>query len=291
MPVALTRVENHFPIFSETMMSRPILFSVAALATTVLAACDAGGPSTSAQVSFSVATQPAAAGASTGSETFTDGSNTLIIDRVQLVLREIELKRIEASTSCDGSGSAASSGDDSSQDTSSHDGCEQLELGPILLDLPLGAGGVAHSFTVPVTAGSYDEVEFKIHPASHDDSPDAAFVQAHPELAGVSVQVDGTFNGVGFTYTTDLSAEEEIALSPPLAIAESGTADLTLMVDLDRWFRTGAGLLVDPATANAGLGNESLVESNIRATLHAFEDENHDGRDDHGGADDPQPHD
>jgi hypothetical protein len=263
------------------MMPRPLLTAVAALATIVLAACDAGGPSTSAQVNFSVATQPSAAAAAGGSESFTDGSSTLVIDRVQLVLREIELKRVEATASCG----------DSSAD-SGRDGCERLELGPILLDLPLGAGGAAHSFTVPVTAGSYDEIEFKIHPPSHDDTPDAAFVQAHPEFAGVSVQVDGTFNGIGFTYTSDLSAEEEIELSPPLAVAESSTADLTLLVDLDRWFRNGGGTLVDPASANVGLANESLVESNIRATLHAFEDENHDGTDDHqGGADDPQPHD
>jgi hypothetical protein len=258
------------------MMPRPVLISVAAIATTLLAACDASGPSSSAQVNFSVATQPAAAATAGSSESFTDGSNTLVIDRVQLVLREIELKRIEATTSCGDSG---------------HDACEQLELGPILLDLPLGAGGAAHSFTVPIAAGSYGEVEFKIHPPSNDDTPDAAFVQAHPEFAGVSIQVDGTFNGVGFTYTSGLSAQEEIELSPPLAVAESATADLTLLVDLDRWFRNGAGLLVDPATANAGLANQALVESNIRTTLHAFEDENHDGTDDHhGGADDPQPH-
>ena len=257
-------------------MPRTLLTSVAALATLTLAGCDAGGPSTSAQVNFSVATQPASAATTGSSETFTDGSNTLVIDRVQLVLREIELKRVEATTSCGDSGS---------------DSCEELELGPILLDLPLGSSGIAHSFTVPVAAGSYDEIEFKIHPASHDDTPDAAFLQAHPEFAGVSVQVDGTFNGVGFSFTSDLSAEEEIELSPPLAVAESATADLTLLVDLDRWFRNGAGLLVDPATANVGLANESLVESNIRATLHAFEDEDHDGTDDHGGHDDPQPHD
>lgn len=257
-------------------MPRLVLAPVAALATLVLAGCDAGGPSTSAQVNFSVATQPSAAAANDTSETFTDGSNTLVIDRVQLVLREIELKRVEATTSCGDSG---------------HDDCERLEVGPVLLDLPLGAGGIAHSFTVPVAAGSYDEVEFEIHPPSHDDTPDVAFVQAHPELAGVSVQVDGTFNGVGFSFTSDLSAEEEIELSPALAVAESATTDLTLLVDLDRWFRNGAGLLVDPATANVGLANESLVESNIRATLHAFEDEDHDGTDDHGGHDDPQPHD
>jgi hypothetical protein len=259
-------------------MTRFMLTSVAALATTVLAACDSGGPSTSAQVSLSVATQPAAAPtAAAAPETFTDGSNTLVIDRVQLILREIELKRVESATPCDNSGPGS---------------CEELELGPILLDLPLGGGGAAHSFTVPVNAGNYDEIEFKIHPPSADDTPDVTFLQAHPDFAGVSVQVDGTFNGVSFRYTSDLSAEEEIELSPPLAVAESATADLTIMVDLDRWFRDGAGLLVDPATANAGLANETLVESNIRSTLHAFEDEDHDGTDDHqGGADDSQPHD
>jgi hypothetical protein len=257
------------------MMPRHFPTSVGVLATLVLAGCDAGGPSSSAQVNFSVATQPSAADASDTSETYTDGSNTLVINRVRLVLREIELKRVEATSSCDGSGD---------------DSCERLEVGPMLLDLPLGAG-VAHSFTVPVAAGSFDEVEFEIHPPSHDDTPDVAFVQAHPDLAGVSVQVDGTFNGVEFSFASDLAAEEEIELSPPLVLTESGTADLTLMVDLGRWFRDGAGLLIDPGTANVGLANEPMVESNIRATLQAFEDENHDGTDDHhGGQDDPQPH-
>src|SRR6185295_15934827 len=98
-------------------------------------------------------------------ETFSDGSNTLVIDRVQLVLREIELKRADATASCSGS--------------SGHGACERLEVGPVLLDLPLGgSGGAARSFSVPVAAGTYDEVEFEIHKPSHDD--DAAFVQANP---------------------------------------------------------------------------------------------------------------
>lgn len=260
-------------------MTRSVLVSVAAVATMVLAACDAGGPSTQGQVSFSVATQPgtpaSAAATSGASETFTDGSNnTLVITQVQLVLREIELKRVETTTSCGDSGQG---------------GCEELELGPTLLDLPLGAGA-AHSFTVAVDSGSYNEVEFQIHQPSDGDASDAAFIQAHPDFAGVSIQVDGTFNGVAFSYRSGLSAEEEIGLNPPLVLAESGTTDLTLMVDLDRWFRDGAGLLIDPATANVGLANQSLVESNIRATLHAFEDENHDGTDDHGGAVDSASH-
>jgi hypothetical protein len=268
-------------------MPRSVLFCAAALSAATLSACgDSGSPSTEAQVNFNVATQPAAAGSASAiaaatvgtPETFTDASNTLVINQVQLVVREIELKRVEATATCGGS---------------EHDGCEKLELGPMLLDLPLGgAGGAARTFSVPVAAGSYDEVELEIHKPSDDDASDAAFVQAHPDFAGVSIRVDGTFNGQAFSYTSDLNAEEEIELNPPLVTTESAATDLTLFVDLDRWFRDGAGNLVDPATAGVGLTNEVLVENNIRGTLHAFEDEDHDGTDDHqGGADDGQPHD
>jgi hypothetical protein len=38
---------------------------------------------------------------------------------------------------------------------------------------------------------------------------------------------------------------------------------------------------VDPATGNKGGANESLVKENIKQSIEAFEDENHDGHDDH----------
>jgi hypothetical protein len=257
-------------------MPRPVLASAVMFLAVAVAACtDSGSPSSQAQVNFSVATRPAAAVASVAlatvgtPESFTDGTNTLVIDQVQLVLREVELKRVEATTTCG---------------ESEQDGCENLELGPILLDLPLGGtGGAARTFSVPVAAGSYDAVEFQIHKPSSDDASDAGFVQAHPDFAGVSAKVDGTFNGQAFSFVTDLDAEQEIELNPPLVTTESAATDLTLFVDLDRWFRDGAGNLVDPASANAGQANEALVEDNIRGSLHAFEDENHDGTDDHGG--------
>lgn len=261
-------------------MHRTAIRRAAVFATVAsLAACsDSGSPSTSAQMNFNVATKAASAPAAAvrsmslatagTPETFTDGTNTLVIDQVQLVLREIELKRAGATVSC-----AESPGGD---------GCEELELGPLLLDLPLGGtGGAARTFSVPVAAGTYGEIEFQIHKPSHDE--DAAFVQANPDFDGVSVKVTGTYNGTAFIYTTDLDAEEEIALDPPLVATESAATDLTLFVDLDRWFRDGTGNLVDPDSGNAGKTNESLVENNIKGTLHAFEDENEDGTDDHGG--------
>src|SRR3954469_25516819 len=83
---------------------------------------------------------PAAAGGAALSalETYTDaGGNTLVIDRVQLVLREVELENETHQSACE----AASS---------SEGGCAEIELGPFLVDLPLGAGGAARTVTASV---------------------------------------------------------------------------------------------------------------------------------------------
>jgi hypothetical protein len=228
--------------------------------------CSDAGPSNLSQVSFNLATQvaPAASRASalavvSTPETFTDGTNTLVLTQVQLVLRKIELQR---------AGAAGCTGED----------CEELELGPVLVDLPLGTPGAARSFSAQIAPGSYDKVEFELHKASSSD--DAAFIQANPLFEGTSVRVTGTYNGVDFTFTSDVNGELELELNPALTANETGATDLTLFVDLDKWFRDQAGALVDPRTANQGGSNEGLVEQNIKSALDAFEDENHDGRDD-----------
>jgi hypothetical protein len=243
------------------------LFALAA------SACSDAGPANSSQVSFNIATQAApAAGRGTAlgvvntPETFTDGTNTLVISKVELVVREIELHRAGVSEDC-----APGVGGD----------CEELEFGPLLIDLPLGAPGAARSFSVEIAPGSYDKLELKIHTPSGSD--DGAFVQQHPDLAGTSVRVTGTYNnGPEFTYTGNLEAEMEFELNPPIMASETGATDLTLFVNLDGWFRATGNALINPETANPGQPNQSLVEQNIQSSLHAFEDEDHDAREDHG---------
>ena len=254
---------------------RRLVARSASLALFALAAnaCSDAGPSTTSQVSFNVATQAAPAavrgsalGVVSTPETFTDGTNTLVISKVELVAREIELHRAGVTADC----APGVSGD-----------CEELELGPVLIDVPLGVAGAARTFSVQIAPGSYDKLELKIHTPS--SSGDATFVQQHPDLAGVSVRVTGTYNsGPEFTYTGNLEAEMEFEFSTPVTASETGATDLTLFVNLDGWFRDTGNALIDPVTANPGQSNESLVEQNIKNSLHAFEDEDHDGRDDHG---------
>jgi hypothetical protein len=238
-----------------------------------LAACDSSGPaSQNPAVSLSIATRGTAVAAAPGMQLsgapveYTDGTNTLVISSVEMVVKELELKRSEYTSQCDS--------------TASHDQCEELESGPYLLDLPLSAGATS-VITVDVLPGTYDEFEFKVHKPS-DDAENAAFLAAHPDFNGVSIRVTGTWNGAPFTYETDVSAEQEMDLSPPLVVTDAGTSDFTLYIDLGTWFRASDNSLIDPSSANNGGPNESVVNSNITSSFDAFEDENHDGHDDHG---------
>jgi len=244
-------------------------------ATLSLAACsDGAGPRGTAPVSLALSSRRAPAGAPAGSaisaslqsgtpETFTDGSNTLVISSVELVLREVELKRVEE-TDCGNPGD---------------DACEEFETGPILLDLPLG-GATERVFTANVAAGTYDEVEFELHkPEDDGNAVDRDFLLAHPDFARISLRVRGTFNGADFTYTSDLNAEQELPLDPPLVVSEGAATALTLRVDLSGWFLSGS-TLVDPQTANKGGANENLVRDNIIQSFESFRDNDEDGLDD-----------
>jgi hypothetical protein len=268
-----------------------------------LAACSNGNaPSPTGQkFSFSVATK--AAGAANGpafsvaaaAETLGVGNDTLVYDTVQVLVRKIDLERTDASMSCDGETEDNHSGMDNTSSVQPSDGndgheddCEEVNAGPLILDLPLSVGAT-HVFSVQVDTGTYHKVHFRIHQPT-DDPGDQALLQQHPEFTGISVRVKGEFNGTPFSYTNDLTANQEAALVPPVTV--TGTPlDLTLFVDVGTWFKDAAGNLVDPASAASGQPNENLVTDNIKDSFRAFKDHDGDGEDDehegdHGGGSD-----
>lgn len=236
------------------------------LAIASLTACSEGtgpGAEGTGRVRLSLTTGPGASGgpAMAASETYTVGGTTLVLSRVQLVLREIELKRTEDSTTCS---------DDS--EGGSDDNCEEIEFGPILLDLPLN-GSVSQVVTVEADTGTYRELEFEVH-KPEDDGEDAAFLAQHPDFRRVSIRVEGTWNGTPFVFLSDLEVEQELDLVPPLRIEAAGNTDLTLRVDLRSWFlNSGGTALINPATANQGQSAEGLVKENITRSFEAFEND------------------
>ncbi len=267
----------------------------ALVALTALAACGgtSAGPSTGTQVTFNLATESATLVWIRGYTLTSANNDTLVIDSVQIVLRDIKFQRLNEDL-CDqedgdSSGSLLASSrhdegesgdsDDDGND-GEHDGCESFNAGPYLLNLPLG-GGVTRGFSVGVDTGSYDQLRIKIHkPEDDGDAKDVAFVAAHPEFNKVSIRAVGTFNGQPFAFVTDLNAQQRMDLVPPIVVADSVTnVDITIDVDLSNWFSDGAGGLVDPNSGNKGGSNDNLVKDNIKDSFRAFRDDDRDGHD------------
>ena len=244
-------------------------FAMALLLGLGLGACQGvGGPTTASSVQVSFATRPAGVplASQTGfvSDTQMVGGNTLIITKVEIVLRQIELRRADA-TSCGASGV-----DD--------DSCQEFEIGPVLVDLPLDPGA-RQAFQADVPEGTYSQVEFEIHKPDDGDPADQAFVQQHPDFERISIRVTGTFNDTAFVHTTDLDVEQELTLLPNLVVAEGVSTNLTIFADISAWYLVG-GVLVNPATANKGEPNESEINNNIKDSFRAFEDADRSGSDD-----------
>jgi len=205
----------------------------------------------------SAASGSLAAGATTACSgtPLTDGTNTLCVTSVELVLRQVELKRADAAA-CD---AIPDNGD-----------CEEFESGPVLVALPLGSPATTTTVAVKdVLNGLYNEIEFEIHKVGAAEAAALSFP------AGISIRVRGVYNAnPAFEFTSDLDVSEEVMLANPLSVS-GGQANLDLRADISSWFKSAGGSLMDPATADP-----SVVANNIKASFHAFEDDNHDGLDD-----------
>lgn len=236
----------------------------------VISACkDSNGPGSAVTLSFGsrnpAVTAVAPMYSVTGAlgDTIRSGSDVLIVDKVEIVLKQIELEGQEVSD-CDVTPKPA--------------GCTDFKSDPLVIDLPLGVG-VQQVVAVDVPPGTYDEIEFEVHKLTSGDSRDAALRAQRPDLVDRSIRVLGKFNGAAFTYETDLDVEQEIKLAQPLVVSATTPTNLTIRVTLANWFRTGSGTLVSPASANKGGPNEGLVKENIKNSFKAFEDKDRDGDD------------
>jgi hypothetical protein len=245
-------------------------FTVVFLATLAIVACSdatTSGARRALSLSLTTQAQGAVADRALGDVTIAVGSSSLVITRAQLVARRIELAPVDAS-GCAGT----EVGDD---DASVQDGCAEVEVGPTLLDLPLNAS-TATSITASVPAGTYRGLELRIGPISSGNRQSAEFLAANPDFKNVSVRVEGTFNGNAFVFTSSVDAHVETLFSAPVTV-DASNPNVTVAIDIASWFSNGAGGTLDPSNSE----NASRISANIASSFHAFEDDDHDGHDDH----------
>ena len=185
------------------------------------------------------------------------GANSITITKAQIVLGRIEVEPGSTTATCSGTET---------------DGCPELKLDPVLVDLPLD-GTTKTDFGASIPAGTYRGVELKIRPVNSSDAGGAAFLAANPSFANVSVHVEGTFNGQPFSYNSGLDAGIEMELSTPLTFTSGSGSNLTLLIDVSSWFKDSSGNAIDPTNSQ----NASTIENQIKQSFKVFEDDDRNG--------------
>jgi hypothetical protein len=248
----------------------------------VLAGCASGsdnpvsptaGGSTSLSVSFA-ATGATAVSAAGNAIIVGSAADTMVITKVQMVLENVKL-RLSGVAACPDSMKVSKTRGRSSDQS----GCSRLDLGPMLLDLPLG-GTTTSPLAVTVPAGTYSQLEFELEDVStsvNAAQADKDFLTAHPEFRDVTVKVVGTYKGTAFTFLSRARAEVEFEFNPALVVKTGVNDNVSVDLDLSAWFKNAGGALLAPTVAN-----QIAIDQNIITSFHAFGDQDRDGHEDAG---------
>jgi len=249
-----------------------------------VAACsDAAAPSASSMMSVAFRVAPASSNLS--ADRLSDGttpttptvSSDITLSKVQLVLSHIQLSRIDSACV------RPDTTDDANDEVERRDDCHEIKLAPMLVDLPITPDAKVE-LSAPVPPGKYRNLHARITALTADSRQRGAadFIAAHPDFAGTSVRIEGTYAGKPFTYTTNVRAEIFIPFRPPLDLTDTTKApSVTVAVDPSRWFKTASGTTIDPTTVGLDQPNNRYIAANIRRSFRVFRDDDHDGRGDH----------
>lgn len=182
-----------------------------------------------------------------------DQGNSLSINEGQLVVREMELGRQ--------TGECADNEDPSSDDG---DACTEITVAPRLLALPADRGEVRIVNGLPVEAGAYDRLEFDLHVATNDDQQ---IVSSNPQLRNRSVIVRGSFNGTSFAATFDPAVSLSLDFASTVQAESGSTSRVTLVADVEGWFRRDDGSLINPAQVENGSATDQAIDDRIKSSF------------------------
>lgn len=235
------------------------LAATAVVALGVLGACDITTEPDLDTFNVSFATDPAPAADDPAEITVVGGGHTLVITSVEFVIDDAGLERFSTTVGCG---------------TAGEPDCAVVAAAPVLVSLPIGGGAAA--VVTPIEARFrervYEAFDFDLHTPQEGDAEDEAFLQAHPDFEGVSLRVEGSYDGTPFVLERAIDSRIEILFEEVFASDER--ANLTVATAVGDWF-LGAGATpvpFDPATAVAGGANDALFVSNVVSSFRAFRD-------------------
>ena len=247
------------PFFDTKRLLTRSALGFAGIALATAAACsDSTGPAGGSRIMFTTGTA-ASTNTSLSVVRITNGGHTLDLTGVTLTISRAELKESK-SVSCPGDDDDDDVNDDHPSQVGSTEHCGELKIGPTTVDLPL-TGSLTSIPANVIPAGTFREFELRVS----------------------QVELKGTFDGQAFDVTVPVRAKSEIEFATPLVVTADQPVEITVNVPVNTWLVNADGSLVDPQRILSTPAVMALVKTRIASSLRAFEDHDHDGRDDHGG--------
>jgi hypothetical protein len=214
-----------------------------------MASCsDAVGPNVRNQLAFRLSDPNTPTAALAAVVPVTKSGHTLDLTVVTVTVAHPELKGATTDLCADDEGSGGKD----------HGSCSEVHAGPVSTDLPPDGSLV----TIPantIPPGTFRELELRLS----------------------FVRFKGTFDGQPFDITVPSDAKAEIEFDTPLVISADSATSVTVNLPVLGWLTNSDGSLVDPRTILTSPTVMAAVRQRISASVRAFEDRDHDGRDDH----------
>jgi hypothetical protein len=250
---------------ASSVMSRASLVTFIALAAS---ACSSGSRS-----SLTLSTAATATASDAGdSDAGISLCDRLLIDRVRLVVRRIDLERAAGSVDAGTDAGMVSCDCDDGDAVCVKPGGD-VHIGPFLVDAQGSelVDGIHEVFDVAIPTGTYDEVRFVINTLSQRQASTDGGLSEMRDLHA-SIAVDGSFAGLPFRFTTPMRLKQK--QEGPFEVGP-GTKNIVLTVDPRSWFVGDGGQLLDPTDPR----NRGRILANIRCSVRmSSEDEDHEGR-------------
>ena len=152
----------------------------------------------------------------------------------------------------------------------------QIKTGPYVVNLNLN-GKLTEFAVSDIPQGIYNRIKFEIHKLeASENPPDSSFKEGSDASLRYSVIIKGLLDGEQFVYKSKKSAKQDVKLNDDITVNENEIVNLTLKVDVYKWFFDGENFLNPNDSAN-----DYKIDNNIKDNFkNAYRDQNKDGQKD-----------
>jgi hypothetical protein len=184
-----------------------------------------------------------------GTANYTDLLDSLKLDTVKVLIRDIKLNVANSSDSTN------------------------FKVGPFVYFLNLN-GSVNQMTTAQIPAGSYDKIKFEFHKLGDSETPpDPEFKDSTGRYSTV---VKGYFNGAYFVFKSDVSFHQKLNFPTSIPVASDVQTNITLTAEPYKWFYKNGNWL-DPNNPVNRNDIENNIKNNVNNNFKAYKDNNKDG--------------